>query len=190
MRHWLAMIIISVCLAPARASAEGEPRLLWLRNAHNGEELRVRPFRAHGVPNRRAWGQITHLFRRGPAERRTISPRLLRTLVQIQRHFASRRIDLHSGYRLPDEGQESNSYHHVGHAADISIDDIEPRELFEYCRRLQSSTEDGLGCGLYPNRRFVHLDARPRSANWVDLGHHSYVTDPDGWLRENPDAGR
>jgi hypothetical protein len=95
-----------------------------------------------------------------------------------------------SGYRAPDDPNSLTSYHQVGHAADVSIDGIEPRELFEYCRQLQSCAGDGLGCGLYPHRRFVHVDARSLSVIWIDLGHRSYVSDAARWLREHPDAGR
>ena len=175
---------------PSPASADGDHRVLWLRNVHSGEELRVPPFGAHGIPDRRAWRRITHLFQAAAAKRRTISPRLLRTLAQIERRFGGRRVDLYSGYRVPDDGHDLESYHHVGHAADVSVESIRPRELFEYCRRLQARTEEGLGCGLYPGQPFVHVDARARSVIWVDLGHRSYVSDAAGWLREHPDAGR
>ncbi len=164
--------------------------MLWLRNVHSGEELRLMPFGRYGLPMGIAWRRITRLFRSAETERRTTSPRLLRTLAQVQRHFGNRRIDLYSGYRVPAERRELDSYHHVGHAADIAVAGVEPRELFECCRQLQASSDMGLGCGLYPARPFVHVDARSRSVIWVDLGHRSYVTDPAGWLRDHPLAGR
>jgi uncharacterized protein YcbK (DUF882 family) len=170
--------------------AVSDPRRLWVHDIYRGDDLSVRPFGRYGVPRRSAWLRITHFWRSRAGERIVPHPRLLRTLVQVQRHLGARRLDLLSGYRAPVDARRINSYHHMGKAADLSIDGIEPRELFEYCRRLQSSTEDGLGCGLYPNRRFVHLDARSRSVIWVDLGHRAYVSDAASWLREHPEAGR
>ncbi len=190
MRRCLVMVVVTVSFFSTQASADQNHRVLWVRNAHTGEEFRVRPFNVHGIPGRQAWRRLTHLFQTAQGQRRTISPRLLRTLAQMQRHFGGRRIDLYSGYRMPDEGHEFESYHHVGHAADISIENTEPRELFEYCRQLQGSTDEGLGCGVYPSRPFVHVDARARSVIWVDLGHRSYVIDAGRWLRDHPNAGR
>jgi len=191
MKHWMAMFAVLACVPLGKAArADGDRRVLWLRNVHNGEELRLRPFGMHGLPKAIAWRQITRLFRSSQKERRTINPGLLRTLAQMQRHFGNRRIDLYSGYRVAQEGRELDSYHHVGHAADIAISHVEPRDLFEHCRRLQDSSDMGLGCGLYPDLPFVHVDTRSRSTIWVDLGHRSYVTDPAGWLRAHPHAGR
>lgn len=116
------------------------------------------------------------------SRRRTVHPRLIRVLVRAQHHFGARRLELYSGYRAPGRGL--NSYHEVAHAADVAIEGVPPRTLFEWCR-LQAS----LGCGLYPQRRFVHIDVRSVAAIWVDLGHHDYVADPDRWLRAHPGAG-
>src|SRR5262249_10516277 len=140
MRRCIAIIVVTVCFSSVRATADGDHRVLWMRSLHSREELRVRPFGVYGIPARRAWRRIMHLFQASQGERRTISPRLLRTLVQLGRHFGGCRIDLYSGYRVPGEGHELESYHHVGHAADISIENVEPRELFDYCRQLQNST--------------------------------------------------
>jgi uncharacterized protein YcbK (DUF882 family) len=187
MKGCAAIVVVTLSVASPLASADGDHRLLWLRNVHGGEELRVRPFRRHGIPARRAWRRITHLFQTPRGERRTISPRLLRTLAQVQSHLGGRRMDLYSGYRVPDDGPDLESYHHVGHAADISIDGTRPRALFESCRNLQERSSGGLGCGFYPGEPFVHVDVRARSVIWVDLGHRSYVSDPTGWLREHPE---
>src|SRR5215831_11296744 len=102
-----------------RAHADRGHRWLWLRNVHTGEEVYVAPFDKYGVPSRIAWRRITYLFRSREGERRTVSPRLLRTLAQVQRHFGNRRIDVYSGYRVPEDERAVDSYHHVGHAADI-----------------------------------------------------------------------
>ena len=175
-------MLVSVILAGDDALAVRDHRTLWLRNVHSGDEVRLRPFRARGRPAPLAWLRLDRTFRRARAgPTRTINPRLFRVLAQVQRHFGGRRLDLMSGYRVPGEGQESGSYHHVGRAADLRIEGVPNRELFEYCRTLQA-----VGCGLYPNGHHVHIDVRSRPAIWVDLAHRRYVRDPRLWLELNP----
>src|SRR5262249_44030646 len=76
------------------------------------------------------------------------------------------------------------SYHQVGHAADLWIDGVKNRDLFEYCRALQRAGER-LGCGLYPAGAHVHIDDRSRATIWVDLSGYGdgaiYVKDPERW---------
>jgi hypothetical protein len=68
---------------------------------------------------------------------------------------------------MPDDPRARSSYHQVGHAADVWIDSVENRDLFEYCRALQRVGEH-LGCGLYPRGHHVHVDIRSRATIWVD----------------------
>src|SRR5688572_3265212 len=169
-------------LAVGDALADRDHRVLWLHNLHTGEELRLQPFRARGRLARLAWLRLDRLFRSASTgRRRTINPRLFGVLAQVQRHFGGRRLELVSGYRVPGEGEELDSYHHVGRAADIRIEGVPDRELFEYCRTLVD-----VGCGYYPNGRHVHIDVRSRPGIWVDLGHRRYVRDPRRWLGRNP----
>src|SRR5205085_2238372 len=149
-----------------------------LRNSHTGEEIRIEPFDAGGRPTLLGWLRLDHAFRSWRTrEERAINPRLLRVLTQIQRHFDGRRIELLSGYRVPlaegcspprtspqKEAASSaqpvgaahvvlTSYHQVGRAADIRIEGVPMRTLFDYCRTLEE-----LGCGLYPQGSHVHAD--------------------------------
>jgi hypothetical protein len=99
-----------------------------------------------------------------------------------------------SGFRAPDDSQALSSYHQVGHAADIWIDGVANRDLFEYCRALQRAGER-LGCGLYaPRGRHVHVDVRSQATIWVDQSGYGdgavYVQDPNTWLAQRPEAGR
>ena len=87
-------------------------------------------------------------------------PRLLRTLAHIQQHFESRRIEVVSGYRVPERREELNSYHQVGRAVDIYLDGVSKEDLFQYCRSLER-----VGCGYYPEARFVHVDVRHSEYN-------------------------
>jgi hypothetical protein len=93
-----------------------------------------------------------------------------------------------SAYRAPDDAGGPHGHHALGRAADIRLPGVSPREVFEYCRRLPH-----MGCGLYPNTGFAHVDARPRPAIWVDLSigaGSTYVTGVDAWLARHRDAGR
>jgi uncharacterized protein YcbK (DUF882 family) len=184
-------IIVAVCtaLAIAPTPTHADVRTLSLRDDHGDATLRLRPFGRLGRPTRRAWARIDHFLasRRGGGARRT-HPRLVRSLVHLQRHFGGRPIEVLSAYRAPTDPGGPHGYHAFGRAADIRIPGVAPRDLFEACRRLPR-----MGCGLYPNTGFAHVDARPRPAVWIDLstGRGSrYVDGVEAWLRAHPEAGR
>jgi uncharacterized protein YcbK (DUF882 family) len=80
----------------------GDYRTLRIRNLNTGEFLSVRALRRDGRPLAMPWLRVDHLFQSWrTAERHPISPRLIRVLAQIQRHFAGRQIELVSGYPSP-----------------------------------------------------------------------------------------
>jgi uncharacterized protein YcbK (DUF882 family) len=183
------LFLISALVLPLRAGAH-DHRTLWLRSTHLHEELRIEPFADHGVPLPLDWLRLDHLFRsHRTLTARPINPRLLRVLAQIQRHFGGRRIELLSGYRVPERGDRLSSYHQVGRAADMYIPGVVNRDLYDYCRTLPN-----LGCGLYPKGTHVHVDVRSRACTWVDLSHYgdpaNYVGDAVAWVRAHPEAGR
>jgi len=183
-----ALTCTLVCGASIGRAADH--RTLWIHGTHLDEEVRVTPFGRHGIPRWIAWRRFDRLFRsHRTREVRAVNPRLLRVLAQIQRHFDGRRIELLSGYRSPDDRDRLSSYHQVGRAADIYIQGVMPRDLFDYCRELGD-----VGCGLYPRGMHVHVDVRSRPGVWVDLSHYgdgaAYVSDARRWLEEHPDAGR
>jgi hypothetical protein len=74
-------------------------------------------------------------------------------------------------------------------AADLQINGVEPRALFEFARTLGN-----VGVGAYPRSDFVHVDVRSRPTIWVDLSRDGepaeYVINPDVWLKQHPEAGR
>lgn len=115
---------------------------------------------------------------------RVMHPRLMWVLQQIANAYPNRAIYIISGYRRPhEEGEGSSSHrslHHEGRAADIVVHGIDNADLFKTCRALRD-----VGCGYYPNSKFVHVDARhPHRgrAFWVDIsspgGPAHYV---DAW---------
>ncbi|HZO14018.1 MAG TPA: D-Ala-D-Ala carboxypeptidase family metallohydrolase, partial [Polyangiaceae bacterium] len=100
---------------------------------------------------------------------RLLHPRLLWVLHQLALAFPWRGIYIYSGYRVPEptarEGHRSN--HIEGRALDISVYGIPNEALLAVCRKLED-----VGCGYYPNNKFVHVDVRgpgTGKALWIDV---------------------
>jgi uncharacterized protein YcbK (DUF882 family) len=185
-----AALVMLACFPAAATSCPRDHRTISLTDLYRGDQLRIRPFGPHGIPCRRDWHRLSRFFRDRRGHRRAVAPGLPRLLGQIQRHFAGRQLHLMSGYRAPDDPQALSSYHQVGHAADIWIDGVKNRDLFDYCRALQRAG-GRLGCGLYPvGNHHVHVDVRSRATIWVDLSGYGdgavYVPDPEAWLEAHP----
>ncbi len=100
---------------------------------------------------------------------RLLHPRLLWLLHRVALEFPWRAIYLFSGYRPSSEpltpgGHRSN--HALGRALDIAVQDVASEELLSLCHALPD-----VGCGYYPNNKFVHVDVRTRGRGkglWVD----------------------
>jgi uncharacterized protein YcbK (DUF882 family) len=160
--------------------------MLWIVNLHTQREIRVPVKWAAAGLESLDWRRISWVFAsRRTGRRRTVHPRLVRLLAQLQARFDDRRIELVSGYRVPEEPDGFESFHHVARAADLRIAGVSNRALFEACRSLAR-----VGCGYYPAGGHVHVDVRGRSAVWVDLSPPGaparYVSDAVEWLRSNP----
>lgn len=193
MRSRLVLAAIALTVARFPVARAKDHRTLWLYEDHRNEELTVRPFGDFGVPTTLAWGELNRFFRSWRTDdERTMNARLFRTLAQIQSHFGGSRMHLVSGYREPRKG-ERESYHSVGHASDVYLEGVSCRDLFDYCRELQADGQ-ALGCGLYPNGSFVHIDVRGSSAIWIDVSTKAegakYVASASSWLKDHPEAGR
>ena len=99
-----------------------------------------------------------------------VHPRLVWLLQKIADAFPHRAISIYSGYRPHREkpgGQGHHSLHGDGRAMDIQVYGIRNETLFQFCRKL-----DDVGCGFYPNSKFVHVDVRKPGtghAFWVDV---------------------
>lgn len=87
---------------------------------------------------------------------------LLDTLSSI----VGRRVSILSGYRTPSFNQEvcgaRFSEHLYGCAADIRVEGMSPKVLYEILDTNVMPDKGGLG--LYPT--FVHLDTRPKKSRW------------------------
>lgn len=89
--------------------------------------------------------------------------------LQTLRDYICFPIFINSGYRSKAHneciGGVKNSYHVLGMACDIKVDQISPKEVYESIEFLIS---EGLmlqgGLGLYPT--FVHYDFRGKKARW------------------------
>lgn len=104
------------------------------------------------------------VMRRGEDDRiRRPDPRLALLLALISDHFGGRPVRVVSGFRVPGRGTSGGSRHVVGAAADVQIEGVSKRAVWDFCRSLR-----GTGCGLYPRSTFTHVDTRQGDAQWVD----------------------
>ncbi len=93
-----------------------------------------------------------------------LHPRLLWVLQRIAAAFPWRTIYVVSGYRR----EAATSYHDKGRAIDLFVRGVPNESLFRFCH---DKLHD-VGCGYYPNHRFVHVDVRPFGTGhpmWVDV---------------------
>ncbi|WP_437304618.1 YcbK family protein [Sorangium sp. So ce388] len=111
---------------------------------------------------------------------RIVHPRLLWLLQQIADAFPRRGLHIFSGYRPrpSDDGRDGpgtrgkssgghHSQHADGRAMDILVMGVPNAALFQFCRTL-----DDVGCGFYPNSKFVHVDVRRPGTGrvfWIDI---------------------
>lgn len=91
-----------------------------------------------------------------------VDPRLIWVLQQVAQAFPRRTLYIMSGYR-----QNGHSgFHGKGKALDLFVAGVSNEQLFGVCRSLRD-----VGCGYYPNSKFVHIDVRPYGTDrvlWVD----------------------
>jgi hypothetical protein len=91
-----------------------------------------------------------------------VNPHLVELLEKIRAHFG-KPIRINSGYRTPaynaglkkkgHKGVAKNSQHQYGNAADITIQGVKPKEIFDFVNSFHQG-----GIGLYSN--FTHVDVR------------------------------
>lgn len=186
----LTSLVLVASLGTSLPGVSRDHRVLCLAHAHDGARLCLRPFDRHGRLRPQAQARLSHFLRsRRSGLRHRVHPQLVRSLVQLQRRFRAPHLDVFSAYRAPVDPGGPHGYHGLGRAVDLRIPTASARDVFEYCRGHLLSA----GCGLYPNTAFVHVDARPRPAIWVDLSTRRgnvYVKAPADWLRRHPGAGR
>lgn len=104
--------------------------------------------------------RIRQFFRDHRTKRsRPVHDRLIWYLYIVGYHY-DRPVTLISGFRSK---ARRTSRHYQGRAADIRVDGVDARALWQYSKRFKK-----MGLGLYPTSKFVHIDVRDRSYFWID----------------------
>lgn len=150
--------------APPAPAADGLVRIAMGGEPGTGQTLRLLDDEGHVL--RSGLDQLSDWMARelpSEAPRPALHPRLALLLARVAEHFDGREIQLFSGFRKQGGNTSGSSRHVVGRAADILVTGVSKRALWEFCRSL-----DHTGCGFYPRSLFVHVDARPIAAQWVD----------------------
>lgn len=89
--------------------------------------------------------------------------------LQVLRDYIGKPIHINSGYRSPSHnkkiGGATQSQHLLATAADITVRDMTPSQVYRAIEKLiKSGQMHNGGLGLY--KGFVHYDVRPSPARW------------------------
>jgi hypothetical protein len=122
--------------------------------------------RAPGVPRPELPLPFEPSLDAGPGEWlphvKLIDPRLIWVLEQVAEAFPRRTLYIMSGYRQNGH----TGFHGKGKAIDLFVYGVPNEQVFAVCRRLRD-----VGCGFYPNNKFVHIDVRAYGTDrvlWID----------------------
>ena len=149
----------------------------------SGEDVSVDIFNDDGSYDNDALKELDHALRCKRTEsEKSIDPRLYVMLSHVYDHF-QKPLELVSGYR---NQRRETSFHFRGSASDIRIEGVQPKKIREFAATLDSG---GMGIGLYPRARFVHIDVRPLpSYRWIDNARPNPNSPdkrpPRGWKRK------
>lgn len=105
---------------------------------------------------------------------------LVGVLERIADHF-NKKINIVSAFWCDDYystlKKERRSYHTMGKAVHINIEEVPLPEIFKYAETI--SDLDGIG--LYPKEGFIHLDTRPKEkrALWIKEGIGYTILTPE-----------
>lgn len=96
-----------------------------------------------------------------------VAPRLIWAVEQIASQFPWRPVYVMSGYRPEIPGSKRHhGLHAHGRALDFFVMGVANERIYKLCRKLPN-----VGCGYYPNNKFIHLDVRRpggEAAYWID----------------------
>ena len=110
-------------------------------------------------------------FECGCCHKVVVRLRLISALQQL-RDKVRVPITITSGYRCSQYNKKiggvSNSRHCSGEAADIHIHGMTAKEMYGHALGIPEFKDGGLG--IYPDRKFVHVDVRDKAARWAELG--------------------
>lgn len=156
---------------------------LELYNLNSGEEADLEIFNDDGSYDVEELAEATHILRcKRTDTEKPIDPRLIAILSHIYDHFG-KPLQIVSGYR---NQRKQTSFHYRGSASDIRIDGVPPKKIVEFANSLDAG---GMGIGLYPRAKFVHVDVRPApSYRWIDNArpnpNSADKRPPRGWKRK------
>jgi uncharacterized protein YcbK (DUF882 family) len=91
--------------------------------------------------------------------------------LQELRDLAKCPITITSGFRCSEYNRKvggvANSRHKSGEAADIHIHGMDAKEMYRYALMIPTFKDGGIG--IYPQRKFIHLDIRDKAARWAEV---------------------
>lgn len=99
-----------------------------------------------------------------------IDPMLVKALQEL-RDLAGSPIKVLSGYRCVSHnkavGGSKLSQHIYGRAADIAIEGNTVEEMAQLAAQVSEFHHGGIG--IYPDKKFVHVDVRQGTARWAEV---------------------
>jgi uncharacterized protein YcbK (DUF882 family) len=149
-----------------------EPSPIQFLRIKTGERERLNLYSKSGEVIFKSVKALSYLARdlKGDQKSKRLHYRLIRMIEQVAEKFEDKPIEIISGYRPQSSGSESQ--HAFGRALDFRISGAAAKTVFNFCKTLPRS-----GCGYYPNADFVHMDARSRSATWIDRSTSKWSAD-------------
>jgi uncharacterized protein YcbK (DUF882 family) len=172
------VLIVAQAPVPAWASGDNSERLIHISNVKTGQKVSAVIITKFGTINVRSRQIISKMLGPDNAVRTVfLHPRLFLMLQRIADEYPGKTIEVLSGYRLGEEGEEDT--HNLGRAVDFRISGIKTEELYEFTKSLPNC-----GTGFYPKADFVHLDVRDEAITWTDY----FQTRQDCSLGEDPAA--
>lgn len=106
-------------------------------------------------------------------------------LEQLRTLAGGAAVHITSGYRCPAHnaavGGSPRSQHTLGKAADIQIAGVSPLRVAILAQRAGFT---GVGCYLYGDTAFCHVDVRANAVHWVSTaaGRYTYLADREGFF--------
>lgn len=168
MMKYLQISLFTLVIAvSAFGQVEGKDSLkrdgfLRLYHSHLDDFLEVQ-YETNGVVQEEGLNKINRFMRsRDSGKEIKMNLELIRLLDHIQDHFQADTVEIISGYRSREfngylkkngRGVAENSYHTLGMATDIHLDEIVEKKVKRYARKLRRG-----GVGYYPDLLMVHLD--------------------------------
>lgn len=109
-----------------------------------------------------------------PNEKILANIKKLAETLEVYRKISGKPFKINCGYRCPEHnkavGGVSNSVHMTGSAADVVIQGLDAKQMFQFMANMSIDKIPGKpksmfkGVGYYPTKGFVHVDLGVNSA--------------------------